>query len=137
MCADRRAAAWFLRDQRGAGAVEFALCLPVLAALVMGLFEFGWTQHCVSSIRYSVEGAARRLSLNPDASEAEIQAVVREGLEGLADPDVTVTVQILQGGPSGRMGVVSALYRREIGVPGVLAYPLEYTTRVETPLPAF
>lgn len=126
-----------LSDRRGAGAVEFALCLPVLVALVMGLFEFGWTQHCLSSIRYSVESASRRLSLNPDISEAEIQTVVREGLVDLADPNVEVTLQRLDAGPSGRMGVILAVYRREVGVPGVLTYPLEYTTRVETPLPAF
>jgi len=54
----------FRADARGAGAVEFALTLPFLLAMLYGIWEFGlaaWTQGILD---YSVEQAARCASIN-------------------------------------------------------------------------
>ena len=32
--------AFIRRDERGAAAVEFALCVPILVAVIYGIFEF-------------------------------------------------------------------------------------------------
>ena len=50
---------WFICDAAGSAAVEFALTIPVLLGLLLGIAEFGrlmWTQN---SIQYAVEQAAR------------------------------------------------------------------------------
>ncbi|WP_296818698.1 TadE/TadG family type IV pilus assembly protein [Brevundimonas sp.] len=121
----------------GAGAVEFALCLPVLVLLVMGLFELGWTQHCLSSVRFSLESAGRHLQLNPDASEAAIRAIVMSHLEDLAGDDVAVTLSREASGPTGQMGVITAVYERDVGIPGMATMPIRHTLSVETPISNF
>ena len=121
----------------GAGAVEFALCLPVLVFLVLGLFELGWTQHCLSSVRFSLEAAGRHLQLNPDAGEAAIREVVLSHLEDLAGDDVEVSLATEASGPTGQMGVITAVYEREVGIPCMATIPLRHTLSVETPLSSF
>ena len=121
----------------GAGAVEFALCLPVLVFLTLGLFELGWTQHCLSSVRFSLEAAGRHLQLNPDASETVIRQVVLSHLEDLAGDDVSVSLATEASGPTGQMGVITAVYDRQVGIPGMATIPLRHTLFVETPLSNF
>ncbi len=121
----------------GAGAVEFALCLPVLVLLVLGLFELGWTQHCLSSVRFSLETAGRHLQLHPDATEEVIRDVVLAHLEDLAGDEVEVSLATEASGPTGQMGVITAVYQRDVGLPGMATIPLRHTLSVETPLSNF
>ncbi|MDO1558375.1 pilus assembly protein [Brevundimonas sp. 2R-24] len=131
------ARAAFLRDQRGGGAAEFALVLPAFIALLMGLWEFGWTQHCISSVRFATQKASRAVLVNPDLSQTQVQAMVRQTLTDVADPSVTVTLATLTSGPTGRTARITSVYTREIGVPGVATWPFRHTTVVDAILPAY
>lgn len=130
----RRVRSW-LGDTGGATAAEFALVLPLFIVMVMGVFEFGWTQHCLSSTRYAMETAARDLMLNPSLTEAELQTRVRAQLQDTADPDVDITLSIATG-PAGKIATLTGVYRRNIGVPVLPAFPLTHTVTVETSLSA-
>jgi Flp pilus assembly protein TadG len=68
------------RDTAGAAAVEFALVLPVLLLMVMGILDFGRALN----IHHVVTDASR---------EAARRAVVRDGLEG-ADKLAAVTAAV-------------------------------------------
>lgn len=126
-----------LTDRSGAGAAEFALVLPLFIALLMGLWEFGWTQHCISSVRFATQKASRALLVNQALTEAQLQAMVRQTLTEVADPNVSVSLAVLNSGPSGRTGRLTAVYTRQIGVPGVATWPLRHTTVVDAVLPAY
>jgi Flp pilus assembly protein TadG len=59
-----RALCRFGRAEDGAGAVEFAIIVPILMSVFFGIFEFGralWTQGVLD---YAVEQAARCASIN-------------------------------------------------------------------------
>lgn len=122
------------KDQRGAGAVELALVLPVFVALLMGVFEFGWTQHCVSSMRYALEATSRVLMVNPTMTESALQTDVRSRLQSLGDKNVTVNLNIVTNA-NGRVAYLSAAYHRDIGVPQLATFPMTYNTTVATVLP--
>ena len=126
----------WLGDRSGATAAEFAMVLPLFVVMVAGIFEFGWTQHCLSSTRYAMETVARDLMLDPTLTEAELEAKVRAHLEGTADPHVEVTLSIADG-PAGKIATLTGLYVREIGVPMLPTFPMSHTVSVETALPAF
>lgn len=70
--------------------VEFAIVLPLLVILLMGIFEFG----IAFSRAQSVEAAARegaRLASVSSSDLSAIEARVGEALPGIASGNVTVT----------------------------------------------
>lgn len=105
----------FLKRQgeRGAAAVEFALLLPFLMTLLLGIVDFGrvmFTQHALS---HASRVGARQgtLFLSPRPSETDITAVVNSALSssGYAPADATVTV-VGAGGASGSDLQVTVAY---------------------------
>ena len=126
-----------VRDRRGATALEFAFVAPMFLSIVFSLFEFGWAQHKLSSIRYVMESVSRGLLMNPAMTEAELRTQVETQLGGMAaDPDLAISLQIVDMGASGKVAKLTGAYTSEIGVPLVATYPIAWTTTVSTALPA-
>jgi Flp pilus assembly protein TadG len=125
----------FRADDSGAGAVEFAIVLPVFLAFIFGLFQFGWAQHCTSSLRYALENAARVMMLNPTMTEAQVRGVVLAKLQGISDTNVTVTMTVATQASGTKLATLTGGYSYQIGVPGMASYPIAYSTVVQTPLP--
>ena len=63
--------------------------------------------------------------------------MVLSHLEDLAGDDVEVSLATEASGPTGQMGVITAVYEREVGIPGMATIPLRHTLSVETPLSSF
>jgi len=80
----------------GASAVEFALVLPLLLMLILGVVEFGTVFYRQAIIAWSSREGARTgiVAANPKPTAAQIQAAVRTVLNkaGLGTSPVTVTV---------------------------------------------
>lgn len=70
------------RGERAAVAVEFALLLPILAALVMGIFEFGRGYNIKVELTGAVREGARALALGKTSSDA--QAAVTNAAPGIS-----------------------------------------------------
>ncbi len=108
-------------DERGQGAVEFALVLPALVLLLMGIFEFTRHYHARLTVRHAVSEAARfgstgQLLIDPESGEtmsraASIIAAMQRSAGGL---DLDVEQIILDpadgGGPNDVVRMV-ATYR--------------------------
>ncbi len=77
-CAAPPARRWRPDAQRGAAAVEFALVLPVLLAVLMGVVEMGLALYDKAVLTHaSREGARAGIVLrNPKLSTSEISAIV-------------------------------------------------------------
>lgn len=56
--------------ERGAAAVEFALVLPVLVAIVMGIMDFGSAFNAQQTLTYAARTGARVMVLQNDQSAA-------------------------------------------------------------------
>lgn len=84
-----------LRDERGAGAVEFALIVPLLLVLVLGIAEFGHAFSVQGTLSAAAREGARVMALQNDPAAA--RAAVRNASPTL-DPavgnaQITVTPQ--------------------------------------------
>ncbi|MCQ0989316.1 TadE/TadG family type IV pilus assembly protein [Jiella marina] len=72
----------FLRDRRGATAVEFAMvCLPLMLVF-FGVFEFGRAFQTRNNIAYAAGVASRALLIDPALSDAMVESQIRGAFEG-------------------------------------------------------
>jgi Flp pilus assembly protein TadG len=123
------------RDCGGAAAVEFAFCLPVFLAMVFGIIQFGLTQHDFSSVRYAMQEASRALVINPNLTQANLQALVDAELAGKTQADVTVSLA-KNTTANGIIATISTSYTAQFGVPMVATFSIPYNLTVTKTLPA-
>ncbi len=62
------------KKENGAVAVEFALVLPILITLVLGIMEFGWAFFLNGSAAGAAREGARWMAIDDDRSSAESAA---------------------------------------------------------------
>jgi Flp pilus assembly protein TadG len=77
------------RAERGAAAVEFALVVPLLLAIVFSIIDLGFAINRYTVLNNATREGVRAASLS--ASSSEVDAVVNDSL---TDLDGTVTVQV-------------------------------------------
>ncbi|MBO8128021.1 MAG: pilus assembly protein [Peptococcaceae bacterium] len=83
-----------LKENRGQAIVEFALVLPFLLTLLLGIIEFGWLFNSWLTITSSAREGARVAAVNIDVSNDSVQMAVKrhvEGLSGFVFDDVNYT----------------------------------------------
>jgi Flp pilus assembly protein TadG len=98
----------FSCDAAGSAAVEFALTIPVLLLLLLGIAEFGrlmWTQN---SIQYAVEQAARcaAFKLSSCGNAAQTQTYAASLVHGYTAVAAEFTVTYGACGVTGTTGVL-------------------------------
>jgi Flp pilus assembly protein TadG len=75
-----------VHDERGASAVEFAMVVPLLLALVLGIAEFGHAFQVQGTLSAAAREGARVMALQNDPAAA--RAAVRDAAPTL-DPAIT------------------------------------------------
>jgi Flp pilus assembly protein TadG len=75
-----------LRGERGASAVEFAMIVPLLLALVLGIAEFGHAFSVQGTLSSAAREGARAMALQND--QAAARAAVRTAA-ATVDPGIT------------------------------------------------
>lgn len=118
------------RDERGAGALEFAILAPVLLTCIFGIIQFGWALHCAASVNFALEEASRTLLLNPNTNAAQLQSKVQSSVASLADGGaVTVTLtDTVAGGVT--VTTATSTYKHAFTVPFLPKYNLTFRSDV-------
>jgi hypothetical protein len=81
------------RNQIGQSAVEFALVLPILVLILMGIFDFGRAFYAYSVVANAARDGARAGVIRT-ASDASVRSSVRQiwvGLDALPDSAIVIT----------------------------------------------
>ena len=73
------------RDESGATIVEFALVLPVLCVLLLGIFDLGYRSYASSVMQGALHEAARMATVG-NVNMTQIDARVRQRLEQFRRP---------------------------------------------------
>jgi Flp pilus assembly protein TadG len=84
-----------LRDDSGQALVEFALVVPVLLLLLLGIVDFARAWSTYQIITYQARQGARMAVIdNPGVTEADVVQAIRDGLsQGSLDPaDATIAI---------------------------------------------
>jgi Flp pilus assembly protein TadG len=80
----------FRRGERGASAVEMALCTPFLAALLVGTIEIGGMHNAQQELTAAAREGARA-GADPAVSDDEIIAAASAALDGETSTTITVS----------------------------------------------
>lgn len=67
----------FLKNRRGSAALEFAICMPFMITLVVGVTEFGRALWCHHTVVQMTRDATRYLSRVPDPTNSTYQTAAR------------------------------------------------------------
>lgn len=121
------------KSERGAAAVEFAILLPVLILLIIGLIEFGLLYHDYLAVTHAAREGARMAAVN---RFGQFDAVGSSGLNG-----ATATMSYPSGSASGNPVMVTVAYDhalltgylQTIGIPSVFHLHSEAVMRLEQP----
>ena len=86
-----------LRDERGASAVEFALIVPLLIMLVLGIAEFGHAFQVQGTLSAAAREGVRTMALQNDAAAA--RTAVRTAASSLspAVTDLQIDIRVVTG----------------------------------------
>lgn len=100
------------KSEQGATAVEFALILPILAALIFGMIDFGrlmWQQEVL--VNATREGARQGILFGSGNGPTEIEATVSQAVSdgGLDASGLTVSVTGVGAGVGNPLAVTSNL----------------------------
>ncbi len=82
-----------LRDERGASAVEFAMIVPLLIVLVLGIAEFGHAFSVQGTLSAAAREGARVMALQNDqaAARTAVRTATSTLRPGITDGQITVT----------------------------------------------
>jgi Flp pilus assembly protein TadG len=83
------------RSERGAAAVEFALVVPLLVALLFGIAEFGRAYYLQTTLSGAAREGVRVMAITNDAGQARTAA--RNAASTLALTDAQINVAPLSG----------------------------------------
>lgn len=84
----------FLRDERGASMVEFALISPVMLITLFGMFDFGHGLYTRALLQGAIDKASRASTIQgatTGALDAKVTSIVRQLTPGAAAPVFTRT----------------------------------------------
>lgn len=118
--ADRRSRQYPIgrRGQKGQAVVEFAVVLPVLLLILMGILDFGRLFYSVLTVRSAAREGARYGAVHA-TDDAGIRQRVRDAAVGLEQDRLTITI-------------TPATSQRRVGEPLTVdvTYPFEYVTPI-------
>ena len=82
------------RDRAGASAIEFALVIPFLVCVIVGIAQMGRMYLADAGLRNLVADSARFASISPRPTDAAIKARLRSGGFGLESGNLSEPVVI-------------------------------------------
>jgi len=88
------------RDKKGVGAVEFALILPLLVLIIVGIAQMGILYFAHAGLRNLVAEGARFASISPRPTDAAIKTRINQGGFGLVPANLGQPT-IVYGGTNG------------------------------------
>ncbi len=119
------------RETRGVALVEFAIVMPVLLLVLIGILEFGRAYNAVATMQNASAEAARWAALHPAASEDDIAAAIRGRVVPLNGAAIEVEASYDDGSayqPWPETGIPASTPARLVPIRVVVRYPWSAAT---------
>ena len=123
-----------LKDRSGAGAVEFALIMPVFAILLFAGAVFGQAFYAIGSVQWAIERTSRDMMLSGSLSEAEFEQQLRTLTSNLTALSYQVSyAETLYG--EIRVTEITTVLSYPVNIPLWGQVMLTYPVQVQAPRP--
>lgn len=136
MRARRLALAPFLRDERGATALEFALVSTAFLSLVIGICYVAIMLFNNMGLEWALTKAARVAEINKAATQNDITTALNGYLAGMNLPNATVTYSSSVGSNGVRTANIGASYTQTYAVPMVHSFTINFSSAIVVPQPS-
>ncbi len=123
----------YLSDTRGASAVEFALVAPVFLAFLFGTIQTGMAFYKANTVQFALEQTARRVMVNQDMTQSQVQSWFNGELDDIISENVTVSYSVSNSGDVS-IARFAAAYTYEFVIPFVPAFEVTFDAVAEVPL---
>jgi Flp pilus assembly protein TadG len=123
-----------LADRRGSALIEFAILGPAFIMMLIGIVVFGWSMHCISTLRLAVEAAGRALEVNQTLSQSDLTTIVQNNLTGIGDTHVSIALADDASVAGVAMKKITGTYNFDITVPMVNTQHVTFVTTISVPL---
>jgi hypothetical protein len=110
----------------GGTAIEFAIVMPVLVMLLIGIVGLGWALHGIASVNYAIERVGRHLQLNEHLVTDQLQAELDSILDGLGRQNASLALELRTDAFGTRMADVTASYQFVLRVPLLNSYAIQH-----------
>ena len=80
------------RNRTGSLGFEFAIAMPILVTLMLGVLQFGMALHASGSMRNAMGEGLRLAKVDPNATAAEVYAETRDEMVGVDQNGITSLV---------------------------------------------
>lgn len=105
-----------IKNENGASAVEFAILLPVLLLIIMGIIQFGLIFHNYLTMTHAAREGIRHMSLHE--GDDIVVSVIKSNTPSLNQDDLDITLDPSDGTrPDGETATVSLYYPMPIDMP--------------------
>lgn len=124
----------FTADRSGAGAVEFALIMPVFATLLLAGAVFGQAFYAIGSVQWAIERTARDMMLSSAMTEEQFETRVRGLTEDMAAMNYEVSYAETVYGEI-RVTEITTVLSYPVNIPFYGVINVTYPVEVQVPRP--
>jgi Flp pilus assembly protein TadG len=121
------------RDERGASALEFALVLPVFAAMMFGTIQTGMAFYYAGSIQYALERTARLTMVEQDMTATQVQTAFDSEVSVFTDDSIIVNYVVDNSGDV-PVAQLTTTFPFEVVIPFVPTFTLTFDAEARVPL---
>lgn len=122
-----------LRNDGGASALEFALVLPVFAAMMFGTIQMGIAFYYAGSVQYALERTARLTMVEQDMSSGQVQTAFDNELSTFTNENIIVNYAVDDSGDV-PIAQFTAAYVHEFIIPFVPTFSITFDAETRVPL---
>lgn len=123
----------FSAAEDGASALEFALVLPVFAAMLFGTIQMGLAFYFAGSVQFALERTARLTMVDQDMSAGQVQTAFSNELAPFTDQDITINYVVDDTGDV-PIAEFTAAYVHEFIIPFVPTFSVTFDVETRVPL---
>jgi Flp pilus assembly protein TadG len=120
----------FIKNIKGATAVEFAIVLPIFLSFVLGTFEVAHAVYSQGVMRFAIQEIARTIMVDSGLSPSDVEIAVNAKLSGLNVADIVdITATQVDNKDTTETLTLFVSYKYDFEVPLVATIPLVFDSK--------